>query len=129
MNKLSIIVTLSFIGMICYSCQQETYVQGKRIYEVNCSNCHMADGQGLGEMYPNITQSSYFSSNKDQLACLIRYGKQGNQLSNVVMPANDKLTEVGMNNLINYLLHEWGDQSLSNLNEVKEQLENCEQAE
>lgn len=127
MNKVHLVSFLILVSILCLSaaCQQEVFVQGKRIYEVNCENCHMADGKGLGEMYPDISQSSYFRDNKAELACLIRNGRQSEMLDNVAMPANKAITEVGMNNLINYLLFTWGDQTQSNLNELKAQLDKC----
>lgn len=128
MSNRSYFITLSFLiiyFILNSSCEQEKFVQGKRIYQINCANCHMENGKGLGKMYPDITESAYLKADKKSLACLIRLGKSGNVLSNVVMPANKELTEAGMNNLINYLLHTWGDGSVSNVNELKESLQNC----
>jgi len=71
------------------------------------------------------TLSSYCQNQKSELVCLIVNGKEGQVMETVNMPGNKEITPVGINNLINYLNHTWGDKSLSNLNEVKAQFENC----
>jgi mono/diheme cytochrome c family protein len=130
MNKYSPVAffLILYILTVGESCQPEMYVQGKRIYEVNCENCHMADGKGLGEMYPDISISSYFGANKDQLACLIRNGRQGSVMATIAMPGNKQINDIAMNNLVNYLSYTWGDKSTSNINDLKNQLENCEKS-
>jgi len=85
----------------------------------------MANGKGLGAIYPDITNSAYLNSLKSELPCLIINGKQGQIMENVNMPGNKNLTAVGLNNLINYLNHTWGDGSMANLNNIKLQMENC----
>ncbi len=107
-------------------CQQDKFVQGQRIYEVNCGNCHMADGKGMGKMFPDITESAYLTSLKSELVCLIVNGKEGQVMETVDMPGNKEITPVGLNNLINYLNYTWGDKSMSKLSEVKEQFEACQ---
>jgi len=125
MNKLYFSILILFMATLSSYCQNDKFVQGQRIYEVNCGNCHMADGKGMGKMFPDITQSAYLTAQKSELVCLIVNGKEGQVMETVNMPGNKEITPVGINNLINYLNHTWGDKSLSNLNEVKAQFENC----
>lgn len=115
------------IVLLIFSCKGEPYEQGRLIYEVNCGNCHMENGQGLGEMYPDITKSDYVSDLRSQLPCIVRYGKAGGVLSTVAMPANEKLTPVAMTNLVNYISYKWGDGKVTNLQEIKDQLADCDQ--
>lgn len=119
-------LALLSIVWLLVTCKTETYKQGRLIYEVNCGNCHMADGKGLGEMYPDITRSEYLTTLRHELPCLIRHGKQGEMLSTVAMPANERLTPVAINNLINYISYTWGDKQVSNPKNVEEQLDNCQ---
>ena len=127
MSKIYALGILVMSVLLLPYCQQEQFTQGKRIYDVNCSNCHMADGKGLGAMYPDITISAYLSNLKSELPCLIINGKQGQIMENVNMPGNKNLTAVGLNNLINYLNHTWGDGSMANLNDIKLQMEKCKE--
>ncbi len=126
MNKSLIIAAGLVVVLILSNCQQQPFIQGQRIYEVNCENCHMADGRGLGVMYPDITKSSYLTTRSSELPCLIINGKEGQIMDNVDMPPNNTLTPVGMNNLINYLNHTWGDKTISNLNEIRELIDGCQ---
>lgn len=123
MNKTIIVFTI--IISICLSCQQEKYTQGKRIYKALCSNCHMDDGNGLGQMYPSLQKSVYLQGKLEELTCLIRTGRQSSHLSTVVMPAFNNLREAEISNLINYLSHEWGDQSILPITSIREQIETC----
>ena len=120
-----IILFLTAILCVCFACQQEKYTQGKRIYKALCSNCHMDDGKGLGQIYPSIQKSVYLHGKMDELTCLIRTGKQSSHLSTVVMPAFDHLREAEMSNLINYLSHEWGDKTNLPITSIREQIKTC----
>ena len=37
-------------------------VNGKRLYENYCGNCHQADGRGLGKLIPPLRDSDYFKA-------------------------------------------------------------------
>ncbi|RYF91981.1 MAG: c-type cytochrome, partial [Chitinophagaceae bacterium] len=75
-NKLLYISASLFIGiMIFQSCSNEQqlnyqryFVNGKGLYEKNCQNCHGANGEGLGELYPPLTDTVRLSKNKSILA-------------------------------------------------------------
>ncbi len=123
MNKLIVFLVIALA--VCFSCQQEKYTQGKRIYKALCSNCHMDDGNGLGQMYPSLQKSVYLYDKMDELTCLIRTGRQSSHLSTVVMPGFSNLREAEISNLINYLSHEWGDQTILPITSIREQIENC----
>lgn len=123
MSKLIVLIVISIA--VCFSCQQEKYTQGKRIYKALCSNCHMDDGNGLGQMYPSLQKSVYLHDKMNDLTCLIRTGRQSSHLSTVVMPGFTNLREAEMSNLINYLSHEWGDQSILPITSIREQIESC----
>jgi len=113
------------LSVLILACTQEPYVQGKRIYDTYCLNCHMEDGSGLGELYPSLNNSLYLSSQKDQLACLIQNGIRSDQLSTVYMPAHYQIEPAAMTNLINYLSYRWGKESVITLAEVNNQLIKC----
>lgn len=124
MNK----VVISFfllITAISYSCKKDRYVQGKRIYEAYCVQCHMADGSGLGDLYPKLNQSPYLIDQKSDLVCLIRQGKQSGQLATVQMPQHKNLKEAELSNLINYLSFEWGDQKPMKITDIRQQMKEC----
>ena len=124
MNKA--IISLVIVMSIWASCQQEKYSQGKRIYTAYCANCHMENGEGLGEIYPSITKSSYLYGNITELPCLILNGRQSSQLSTVQMPGFSHLREAELSNLINYMSHTWGDKSILPIDEIQNKIINCQ---
>ena len=121
------IVPLLLILVITFAaCNDNPYPQGKRLYSFYCSNCHMEDGSGLNEMYPSLGSSDYLAEKKRELPCLIKNGKQGNILVTVNMPSNKGLTEAEMFNLVNYIHKTWGDGSSIPLNQLKRDIDNCD---
>jgi len=127
MNKLLYSISLFtcfVIATLIGSCDQERYPQGKLLYDRNCANCHMADGKGLGEIYPTLIGSSYLTTDQDALVCLIKKGKKSTQISTVYMPAHD-LSDLDMINLINYLSYKLSEAPAISPQEVKEALAAC----
>ncbi len=104
---------------------------GENLYQQHCSNCHMADGNGLKKLIPPLVNSNYLTAHERLIPCIIRYGQQGEILVNGVtydhpMPANEILTENEITTLINYIRSSWGNKLPAvSLKEVKEQLESC----
>lgn len=123
MTKIKVIIVIGAI--LIGACAQEPYVQGKQIYEAYCSNCHMADGRGLGALYPNLENSAYLNGMQDQLACLIYNGVQSNKLVTIAMPAHYNIKPAAMTNLINFLSYRWGNKSVLTLQEINDQLDQC----
>lgn len=130
MNKLIVALTLGSIFLL--SCVPQKYSQGKQIYETYCLNCHMADGAGMGKLYPNLSKSAYLKKNSsgpnllEQLPCLIYSGSQSPILQTVAMPANPQIEPAAMTNLINYISNEWGDQQIITLAVVNKELAKCQ---
>lgn len=105
--------------------------QGNFLYNKYCGNCHMDDGEGLAALYPPLNNSDYLDKNRHMLACQIRHGMEGPILVNgieynMVMPGNQNLTDVEINNILNYIFSAWNNNlAPSNVQEIKAQLELC----
>src|SRR5688572_4753500 len=56
---------------------QQYYVQGEQLYLKHCSNCHQANGAGLGLVYPPLNKSDFMEKNFEQVLCLMKYGVIG----------------------------------------------------
>lgn len=112
------------------SCNQETYVQGKRLYTAHCENCHMDDGTGLAKLIPPLAHSDYLRDQQSSIACIIRNGQNGSIVVNGVrydqeMPGA-KYTEVQITNMINYINNAWGnDFGVVNLEAIETSLGSC----
>lgn len=63
----------------------------------------MEDGSGLGKLIPHLDSSKLTLSDPAKLVCLIRNGLPVNRLTGQKMPANPKMNEVEMTNLVNFL--------------------------
>jgi cytochrome c551 len=119
----AVLVVVAFLQ----SCQKETYSQGEMLYRIHCENCHMEDGSGLGRLIPTLDSSKLTLSDPGKLICLIRNGKPANPLTGQKMPANAKINEVELTNLVNFL----GSRYASNpqtvqVPEVKKMLSGCQ---
>src|SRR5687768_14899730 len=58
--------------------------EGQQLYVQQCANCHMDDGSGLRGLIPPLAGSDYLVRHREQLACLIRHGQQGEIVVNGV---------------------------------------------
>ncbi len=93
---------------------QNTYTQGKLLYDTHCANCHMPDGKGLAALYPPLAGSDYLHSNRDKIPCIIRNGLHDTIVVNgiifdIPMEGNPELNDVEINNIGNYILQAWGN--------------------
>jgi mono/diheme cytochrome c family protein len=111
------------------SCNENTYMQGARLYTFHCANCHMEDGSGLENVIPSIAQSEYFASKIDSLPCLIRHGKSSSKSADslmVDMPVNYQMTEYEINNVINHIMVSWyPDREAVTIQDTRNNLEDC----
>lgn len=110
-----------------HACGGNPYEQGERIYIVLCSNCHMEDGSGLGQLIPALTEEKLTLDQPARLICLLRKGLPRNPQTNQQMPAQPTLSVTEMTNLINYLgyVHAGRRQSIT-LDEVIEMEGACQ---
>jgi len=116
-QKLSFIQILLLLSVFLLpaSCEQQPYRMGERLYKVHCANCHMDGGEGLGALIPPLAGSDYLASNRNRLACMIRYGLKDTIVVNgktyaEQMAPNDKLSDIQITNVVNYVLQSWGNQ-------------------
>ena len=110
---------------------QQYYVQGQVLYQQYCSNCHQANGKGLGRLYPPIDQSDFMENNFDEVICTIKYGKQGILIVNgddynMEMKGNPGLTELEIAEIVTYIYNTWTHKKgLVDVTDVSRILANC----
>lgn len=118
-----------------FSCNLETYYQGHSIYDSVCANCHMEDGTGLKGVIPPLAGSDYLKNNMLDVACIIRYGQEGEitvngKKYNQPMAAISYLTDTEIANIINYINNAWGnDYGIVPFKDLRNKLKECEAAE
>jgi len=102
------------------------------IYQTNCANCHMDNGEGLKNLIPPLAGADYLSTHAHELACIIKHGMRGEMVVNGIsynqaMPANESLSEIEIANLVNYIRSEWGNNlPRIPLNQIQQDLKACE---
>jgi cytochrome c551 len=113
-------------------CQLNQHHEGQLLYKTHCANCHGEDGLGLGLLIPAVAGSDYLVPNRDQLACMIRYGLadtivvNGQEYGGQPMPANAKLNAIQITNVLNYIGQNWGNTVAPfQLKEIEKALETC----
>jgi hypothetical protein len=75
----------------------------------------MDNGEGLGALIPPLAGSDYLAPNRDRLACMVRNGIQDTILVKgkvyaEQMLGNDKLSDIQIANVLNFVLYKWGNQ-------------------
>jgi len=110
---------------------EQYYVQGQLLYQKHCSNCHQADGKGLGRLYPPVDRSDYIDNNFREVICLMRFGKQGPLIVNGVeynmeMKGLTTLTDLEIAEIATFLYNNWSRQrGLIDVNEATDLLSSC----
>lgn len=130
-------LVFAFFILTLFSCQSEQelkseqyFAEGYQLYTTNCANCHQADGKGMANLYPPLTGSKIIRD-KAAMACIIRYGMKdtimvhGKPFSRP-MPANAKLQELEIAEIITYVNMKWGQDSVyTPIATVSKALEAC----
>lgn len=123
---------LILLGFLIYRFSSgEKYGAGKVLYEKHCQSCHMEDGSGLRGVIPPLAKADYVLEHGADMACLIRFGMEGEVVVNGrtysrPMYGHVDIKEVEIRNIINYMKNAWGNQGEEiSFAEVKAALEAC----
>jgi len=125
-------------AILYLSCQGEATIRtaqyaanGRKLYTTHCQNCHGAQGEGLSNLYPPLTDTAYLSANRDRLACIIRNGMTGTitvdgRTFNGEMPSNRVLSAVEIAYILTYVGNSFGNEmGLMTEAEVRQALDGC----
>ena len=110
---------------------EQYYNEGKRLYTLHCSNCHMKSGTGLARLYPPLKDSDYLKENIKNVVCSIKYGQEGEIVVNGVtynqpMPENPRLTNLEIAEISTYIYARWADRKeIFHHQEIDSILTNC----
>lgn len=94
----------------------QEFSAGSRLYIRYCQNCHMENGEGLGQLIPPLKDSDYLLNDIAAAGRTIKYGLTGPiKVSgidyNQPMPANPNLTSLEIKELLVYISNAWGNKS------------------
>lgn len=86
---------------------------GKAVFIQYCATCHMADGSGVRDLQPPLTDPKWIS-NTEQFVRILEEGISGKidvngQLFNNLMPTHKHLSNQEMANVISYVRSSFGN--------------------
>lgn len=80
----TIILSMVLALNLLFSCNNKLSVEamqyatmGQKVYTQHCQNCHGANGEGLGKLYPPLTDAKYLNENRKSLPCIVKFGMKG----------------------------------------------------
>jgi len=85
-------------------------IEGRKLYEKHCSNCHQQDGSGLARLIPPLKDADFLVENKHRLLCIIKFGIHGeiyvnDQDFNQPMPGIPELTNLELAEIATFVLN------------------------
>lgn len=90
------------------------YADGKAVYTQYCISCHQANGSGVPNLNPPLTETDYVLGDKQELIRIILNGSsaglevKGNTYANN-MPAFDYLKDKEIANVLSYIRNDFGN--------------------
>ncbi|SKB37114.1 Cytochrome C oxidase, cbb3-type, subunit III [Parapedobacter luteus] len=126
------------VYVLFHSCQSEDAIRtaqyavnGQKLYAAQCQNCHGAKGEGLGNLYPALTDSAFLLNHREQLACIIKNGLKDTitvhgQLFDGEMPPNPQLAPIEIAYVLTYVGNSFGNKmGIFTLEEINQALKAC----
>jgi len=111
---------------------EQYFVEGQQLYNQHCSNCHQANGEGVGKLFPPIKSSDFMEKNFDQVICLMRNGISGEIVVNGMqynqpMPGVSELTALEIAEIATYIYNSWDhNRGYIDVKSVNKVLQACE---
>jgi mono/diheme cytochrome c family protein len=131
------IISAFILIVFIISCETEESLEFKRyystgavVYQTHCQNCHGANGQGLSDLIPPLTDSAYLKNNKNALACYLKSGLKGQitirgKAFDDSMPAND-ISSMEIAQVLTYVGNSFGNKlNTIDVQQVEEALGKC----
>ncbi|MBU0696767.1 MAG: cytochrome c [Bacteroidetes bacterium] len=110
---------------------QRYYSDGSQLYKIHCQNCHMSNGEGLGQLIPPLTDSIFLRKNREKLVCYVNYGLNDSIKINGIdyqgqMPAEKHLAAIDLAKTLTFITNSFGNnQGIYDVIEVQKNLNNC----
>ncbi len=133
-------IVLCTLAGISYSCQRGSegsleqdmyYTNGRDLYIQHCQNCHGEKGEGLENLIPPLTDTTYLKTNRNKLACYIKNGMEGSiqvdgRTFDERMPAHQEFTNIDLAQLIVFITNAYGNkQGMYSTTEAEKDLQTC----
>lgn len=121
------IASLGFGLFLSCTLSSEPFKEGRILYEVHCSNCHGLKFEGFEQLYPPLDPDRIKSLSRNEMVCLLVNGRNPEQKDDFksAMPGFEKLSEVQICNILNYLGNHFGSDTQYHPMEVKAMITSC----
>lgn len=117
MKRLSLLLFLTSFITFCNAQSAElkaSMERGEELYVTNCQNCHMANGQGVGKVYPPLANSDYLMEDVTRSIDQVLHGTDDGTVIEGVkysgeMTAFNMLSNQEIADVLNYIRNSWGN--------------------
>ena len=89
--------------------------RGKDLYSDFCVTCHMANGEGVANVFPPLANSDYLAQNREESIRGVKFGQSGQIVVNgttydnlMVAPG---LEDEEIADVMNFVMNSWGNSS------------------
>jgi mono/diheme cytochrome c family protein len=94
---------------------QKYLIQGRDLYQNNCTSCHQKDGRGLKKLIPPLANADFLRANQVESARLIRNGAKIPIVVNGIsypptMPSHPHLSNLEIAEVLTYINNSWGNE-------------------
>ena len=106
-------------------------IQGKKLYQRHCANCHGQEGEGLALLHPPLSKSDYLIQDIERSVCQMRNGLAeeivvNGKTYNQKMPPNKELRALEIAEIMTYITNSWGNEKgMTSSKEVEKILNKC----
>ncbi|MBZ5855858.1 c-type cytochrome [Flavihumibacter profundi] len=92
----------------------ESIKRGQEVYINNCQSCHMEKGEGVENSFPPLAKADYLMKDPKRTIGIILKGQNepiivNGKPYNMLMPAQDYLTDEQIADVVNYIANSWGN--------------------
>lgn len=100
---------------------------GQVVYSEFCMRCHLANGEGVEDVYPPLANSDWLEEKREASIKSVKYGLKGEIIVNG-KTYNNNMTSMGLTDrevadVMNYIMHNFGNETKNHeqvtLDEVK----------
>jgi len=110
------------------------FTNGKSLYTSHCGNCHGEQGEGLGNLYPPLTDTAFIKSQRQTLPCIVKYGIHekltiNQRVFDTAMPGSNALSPQEIAYILTYVGNSFGNElGLVDTDEITKGLKPCNEA-
>lgn len=80
--------------------------KGEEVYSANCAACHQANGEGVPNAFPSLTESELVFGPKDDHIDIVLHGKEGTAMA----AFGEQLSDADIAAVVTYERNAWGNE-------------------